>query len=533
MRRDVTSERLTDRRTFIKIGVAGGATFTVSGVLAACGGGEAGGPAQRGTPASGTEAPPAPSAPTGVLRSAWDPVEDSLDPAVSPGGSAFLWRNVYGGLLAYGADGRLSPWLATSYRSNETATEWEFKLREGVRFHDGSELDSTVVKQSFQHYVDVVSPWAPPKGIELHDADPGVLRITSKTPVPDIARSSPVIQIISPKVLSRGKDAVVRDPVGTGPFRFSRYRANQGALLEAFDEFWGKGPYFEAVECSFIKEPAARIAALRSGGVDLVYKVGPEQLAQLEDSQFRVETNDLWTGTYLVLLTYNEPVTSREIRQAIAHAIDREALIDKIALGQASKLDSWFPKGIYGAVVPDVTYDYDPDRARELIAASGLPADELKISILGSAPLSTRQVLLSEAVAQMLSDVGFEATVDVADIGAAADRLYAQTAPWQVVPGDAGWLNGGPTFVATGYLPTVAGYDPPEYQKLAERALSTADGPARERALADIQELVARDVPMFPLYQPRVSTAMKADVHGFTNPADAFMVYLGDTYRAG
>lgn len=534
--RDPVGIERIDRRTFVlRMGAAGGTAMSVSGLLAACGGGGSQ-PARTGSPASGT-APDPPARPTGVLRAAYNQAPESLDPAL--GSSALnIACNVYGGLMRFDARGRLVPGLATSVTSDDEATEWVFELREGVRFHDGTELDASAVARSYEHYRGGTSQWAyliPPK-VEFDASDPGVFRIKSRVPVPDVGRNSPIIHILSPKLLAKGKDAAATQAAGTGPFKFVSFRRNSSVVLEANEDFWGEGPYLERLEWAILNEPSARVAALRAGDLDFVYKVGPEQLPPVAgDGSLTVVTDTPWTGTYLILVSDVGPLANPLVRRALAHAIDRQALIDKIALGQAEPLQSLLPAGTYGAVNPSTTYAYDPDESRRLLAEAGVQEGDLTVKLAANPALTTRDLQLSQAIAQMMSDVGIRTSSDVAELTDVVGSVFTgphKTVPdWQGLTGDLGWLNGGPVFVQTGYLTTVSGYDPAEYQRLANAALTTPDGRARERALAEIQELVATDVPVLPLYQPKISSAMKADVYGYRNPADAWSTYFGTVYR--
>ncbi|MEN3284577.1 MAG: peptide/nickel transport system substrate-binding protein [Solirubrobacteraceae bacterium] len=525
-----------DRRRFIKLGAAGGSTIALSGILSACGGGSAKSSA-TGAPVSGVDTAKPPARASGVLRVANDSAPLSLDPAVDVGPGLFLARNLYGGLSAYGPNGEVIPWLAQSVSSNEDATEWTFKLREGVKFHDGSELDSVAVKKSYEHYIASKSLWTTPipAGSEFDASDPGVFKIKSKTTAPDVGRTAPIIQIFSSKLLAKGIGAPAKTPVGAGPYKFRSYTQNQSVILDANEDFWGDGPYFERLEFRIINEPTARVAALRSGGLDLVYKVGPEQLPQLRnDSKFRIVSGELWTGTSLVLITDDGTLSNPDVRRAIAHAIDRQALIKKIALDEASPLNSFFPHGVYGAVQPKTTYDYNPDEAKTLLAQAGVKPGQISIRIASNAAFSPRNVALVQAIAQMISDVGIKATADVVDLGGFQTAIVGRKkAPkWWGYAANAGWLNGGPIFVATGYLSQTSGWNPPDYQALAKKAMATADGPERESLLSQIQEKIAADAPIVPLYQPKISSVMKADIHGFTNPRDAYLNYYGNTFRA-
>ncbi|MEN3282263.1 MAG: peptide/nickel transport system substrate-binding protein [Solirubrobacteraceae bacterium] len=470
-----------------------------------------------------------PSLTDSVLRVATSQL-GTLDPARSPWAGGFLSRNVYGGLLAHGGDGRLVPWLATSVETSDDTTEWAFTLREGVRFHDGAELDATAVKRSFAHYAAVSSEWRGdvPHDAELDDSDPGVFRVSSRTPAPDVARGSTVMQVFSPRLLDLGPDAPARAPIGTGPFRVTGHRAGERLVLEAFEDFWGEGPYLDRLELRVYDDPRARVTALRDGAVDFVFKVGPEQLHHLGPS-FRVVTSDLWAATNVVFLFGDGPTADRRVRQAIAHAIDRDALVGDIALDEAKPLWSWLPHGVYGSSAVSTVYRHDPAASRALLAATGLAPERLAIRIATNEAFSTRNRLLCQVVAQMLNDAGLRATVH--DVTLAEFRRFLEgQPPWDIVIGDVGHIDGGPIQL-NGDLPRYRRYSTPGTPQLVERVRATPDGPEREALLAEIQELMAQDIADLPLFQPRVSSAMASDLLGYANPPDGIMPYLGSVHR--
>jgi len=521
-----------DRRAFIGRGITGAAAVTLPGLIAACGGGST---VTTGTPA--TKAPAPPGAPTGVLQPVFG-VIDSIDPALSRDGWETYRANVYDGLLSHSPKGELVPALATKYESSADATEWTLTLREGVKFHDGADLDATAVLRTIEHYY-AVSPAVtelglPPKAsaVELDDSDPGVFKVKSKTPLPDFGRNLPLWAIISPKLLAGGKAAPTKTMVGTGPFRFVEYTKGQSLTMEANPDYWGDGPYLERVEFSLVTDPSAQLAALRSKSADMVFSVSPEQVPQLNSSEVQVATTDAPLAVVFVFLQRDgRPISNPEVRQAIAHAIDRQALIDKVVLGAGKPLDSFVPAGVYGAITPKATYPFDPERAKQLISDAGLEAGDVLVKMATSDVLTPRNRLLAQAINQMLQDVGISSSVDDVDPTEFA-KLFDPKPPWETIQGDLEWNSLGPLFITNGYLNELfAEWKSPEYDALVEKIRTTGDGPEREQAIADAQELIAKELPAITLYQRQYTAATQSDVYGWSNPADGSTIRLGGVYR--
>jgi len=514
-----------DRGTFLRW--AGASTIALPGVglLGACAG------EQRQANTGDASGPP-PKSPTGTLNFGNLGEPTSIDPSQALfTGSWTILNNVYEGLLRWNADyTELQPALATSYRSDEDAREWVFNLREGVEFHDGEPFDSTAARRSIEYYQDGAKAlgvlWGGVR--EIDDSDPLILRVVFEKTAPDTARNQILARMISPKLIEEG--AIEQRAVGTGPYRFVTWNKGSAVIVEPNEDYWSDGPYFERIEFRTIEDPTARLTALQSGDIDFVMNADPRQLGRFrQDSRFTVSTKQSWLENALVVRNDLEPTNDARVRQAMAYALDRQAIVSRILGGQAKVAETLVAPGVYGYRPADVRYPFDPGRARELVREAGGGPLNMKLAVFAGQTVAGTEV--GQAIAGQLSDVGINTEVDVLEAGVAFNDFVSDDPEHIAIVGDYTWLNGGPFH----FTPYNNALDHPQYEGeelrgMVESLASTPDGAERERLLADIQNLYMEELPHVPLYHIKNSDIYRADLAGYTTPKDAFLPYLGAAY---
>jgi ABC-type transport system substrate-binding protein len=484
----------------------------------------------------------APATPTGTLRIANPGEPNFLDPAMSLENYEFsIVRSVYEGLLGWNDDySALVPELATEWSSNADATEWTFKLREGVTFHDGTPFDSAAVKGSIEHYDPATTNWGFLFGglnaIETPDASTVVLKFDA--PSPDIARNQVFVKMISPALLARsteGGDATAQ-PVnqeasgGTGPYMWKGRQPGTSVTLVANPEYWDADhpPHFESVEFTSIADTDAALTALQAGNVDLLPRIAPLQLQRVEgDANLASSTVDSWLEIHLIFRTDQAPLDNVKVRQAIAHAIDRQAIIDDVLLGQATIATSLMPPGTYGRAEPTTTYPYDPDKARTLLAEAGYDGTEVKMASGNNAPFP----LVGQAIAAQLQEVGINAVADAMEPGVAVnDTLISETPGHIILLSTYGWVNGGPFHYNVRTVVNHPHYTGEDVVSTVDAVNTTPDGDERLEVLANAQEVYAQQIPDFPLWYPKVSDAFAKRLKGYSAPVDAYQLDITDAY---
>jgi peptide/nickel transport system substrate-binding protein len=343
-------------------------------------------------------------------------------------------RNMYDGLVTRKTDGTVVPEIAESW-SNPEPTVWEFKIRQGVKFHDGSDLTVEDVKFTFDRIINegaMEGETSPRKGLlgplqSVEIADSNTVRFILKEPWPILLNMLPHQQIVSKAyVESVGKD-IAGKPMGAGPFKFVEGSIDERIVLERFEDYYGGSPDIppvgrapaKRVVFEFIPELATRIAALQAGNVDIINDIPPSMVSQLEaDRNINVKMVD---GTRMHMFEMNvnmAPFNDVRVRRAVNYAIDMDEIIREVLMGYATvAAGPLLPHGF--ALDPGLKpYGHDPVKAKALLADAGYPNGFAVV-------IDTIDALkdVAQAAAGQLREVGIDATVRVWDWGVLKPQL--------------------------------------------------------------------------------------------------------------
>jgi peptide/nickel transport system substrate-binding protein len=464
-----------------------------------------------------------------ALSSSMDPYYHNLGP------NNQVAEHIFDSLILQNENQQLMPGLATSWEPIDDLT-WEFKLREGVTFHDGSEFNADDVVCSFERAPNV--PNSPSsfgtytRGKEIVKVDDFTIHVKTESPAPLVPTDISTIVIVSNE---SGCDATTEDynrgtaTVGTGPFRFVEFTPGEKIVLEGNDDYWGGDPGFDNVELVGISSDPSRVAALLAGDVDMINVVPTADISVLEGN----DNVSLSTGVsnrviYMHLdrwrdvspwITANDgseipnPLHDHRVREALSLAINREAIRDRVMEGQSIPAGQLLPEGFFG-VSPNLEPDpYDPERARELLAEAGYP-DGFTMVMHGPNDRYTNDALILEAVAQMYTRIGVKSSIDTMT----RSVFFSQASQ-----GD----NGMPaySFILVGWgagsgeassplRSLLSTHNPAagmgasnrgRYSNLivdavVEKALRTVDDEARERLLIEATEMAIGDYGIIPIH---------------------------------
>lgn len=387
-------------------------------------------PQPTSAPAATTAPQPTTAASTGpknggevVFALRGDPV--SLAPFGILLGIAHEGKEVgYDSLLQYDKDLNVQPALAESWKIVDDNT-WEFKLRQGVKFHSGKELKAEDVVYSLTLGADATSvdkaaasvAGFKPKITKVEAVDDYTVRITTDGPDATVpgwfawARWS----VIAPKdIYDKIKPTVEMD--GTGPYRLVEYVQNDRVVYERNPDFWGEGQgYLEKITFKVIPDEAARIAALRAGQVDIAEVVSYDTAKPLEgDPNITVMTGTMGENRVMQISSKGDgkPWDDKRVRQAISMAINRQGMIDNIYGGKAvltaSIPEGWGPYGLNQAELAENPYiKYDPERAKALLKEAGYE-NGFDVKLIITAGEYTK---LGEVIKENLADVGINVTL--------------------------------------------------------------------------------------------------------------------------
>lgn len=446
---------------------------------------------------------------------------------------------LYDTLLSKDASGRLLPWLAERFERSPDGLTYTFRLREGVRWHDGRPLTAQDVAFTFEYFAaQTLGPLlvAQPFGVkEARATGARIVEIELRTPavtfLDAVAGAVPIIPRHIWSAIGDPPQAQDREVlVGSGPYRLRSFSVGEGsALLEPNDDFFLGMPFVRRLELRPVDD---ELTALRAGEIDLagtpVEGGRPEALAPLRsDASYGiVEERGSWTFPVIFNLARGGAPADVRFRRACALAIDRRAIVQRLLGGAGAPGNPGFlpPGHPFAAAVEQ--YPYDRVAAQRLLDEAGYrraggagdaprrdaAGKPLRLQVLaGNAPVPPVLDLLVAA----LKDVGVQLRPQTVDLPTLFTRTQsgADDSALTLYPGPGGTApNADPDTLRTffssrieGRLQGAQGWHAPEFERLAARQLVTADRAARRRLLARMQQIVARDVPALALYYPTVS----------------------------
>lgn len=476
----------------------------------------------------------------------------SLDPhAVTATNDFRILVNLYDGLVRY-REGSLevAPALAESWTIEDDGLTYTFRLREGVRFHDGTPFDAQAVKFNFDRMLDDTHP--------QHDTGPFPLAFffsaVSKVEAPDERTvrftldepyapflsnlAYPTGLLVSPSaVREHGRD-YGRHPSGTGAYRFARWEPNASVTVVRNDDYWDGPPPLEAVVFRPVTDANTRVAEMLAGGLDVMVEVPPDSLVRFErEERFAVHEQagpHLW---FLILNTREGPFSDKAVRQAVNHAIDKRAIVENILQGTAQIAAGPTPPAFAWAHEPALApYAHDPARARDLLAQAGYDGSPVTFYV-------------AEGGSGMLEPVAM-ATAIQADLQAVGMPVRIETYEWntylaKVNPGLAGradmaqmaWMTNDPDtlpFLAlrTAAFPEEGGfnsgyYSNPEVDRLLEAARRTTHQDERAALYRQMQRIVHEDAPWVFVANWKQNAVTRADVTGFGLQPSFFLMLHG------
>lgn len=490
-------------------------------------GGETDNPVESGTetneggetaPEGGETATAAAGEACGTLRFGYFEPSTSMDPHTGTSSQDMPWLlPVYDRILHYESDGSIVPGLAEDWELTDDALT--LTMREGVTFHDGTPLNAEAVVANLDR-ARTLETSAVAEQIGSVESVEAVDDMTVKLSLsqPDSALPSVLADragmLVSPQALEDGTDLNL-EPVGAGPFQAAEYVPGQRLDLERYDDYWNpESVLLDGGVISYFGDDDTRLNALRAGEVDIA-ELSAAQVESADADPALTVRNDPSLGvTHIALNIAIEPLDDVLVRQAINHAVNREAIREAIFFGQGRLAWQPFPPGYYAhSPEAEQLYPYDPDRARELLAEAGYPDGfDLKF------PTNTQsiRVAASEALQSMLAEVGINLTIEPMEGPALLDRFYyekdiaAYYSPWGGRVDPAMTLEN--MFGPDG-LNNPSGQTAPELVELLDQGRSTYDSDERGDIYAEFSRvLMEEEARMIPLVFPGTTVAHRDTV---------------------
>ena len=444
--------------------------------------------------------------------------------------------HVFDALTHVDADARLVPGLATSWRALD-ATTWEFRLRRGVRFHDGGELTAEDVVFSIERTQRV------PNGqfraftqriVAKQIVDPHTIRLKTAAPYAMVPYDLNSVFIVSRKAAQDAAPADFdsgRAMVGTGPFRFVKYARGDRVELARNDAYWGERSKFEKVVFRIVPTDPARMAGLLAGDLDAIEQVPTPDRARLaRDPAFRIEEKVSWRTIFFFAdqrerapgltdasgapLAAN-PLRDRRVREALSHAIDRRAIAERLMDGAALPAANLVSPPVFGYAADLEPDAHDPARARALLAEAGYPRGfGMRLSAPNNRYVDDEQI--AQAVAAMLARVGVRARVETLPINAYLTRGREGRFCFALL----GWGSFSADLALRALVATPAPergfgafnwahYANPRVDELLERGFATLVERGREEAAREAMRAAMRDYAVIPLHHQITSWALR------------------------
>jgi len=371
-----------------------------------------------GTGASGTTSPtattepPMDRTPSGTLTIAHGIDIDRMDPQTQATAAVMgILSMMVETLVSLTPEGTIEPLLATSWEASDDGKVYTFELRDGVTFSDGEPFNAAAVEFSLERLVSPDTVNAAPNVLAVIDSvdviDDLTVAVNLNNPFPPFisAITLPLAAITSPAaatVAPNTPEQIVQ-PVGTGPYVFEELVPGDHISMTANLDYWGALPAYEQQIFLAVPEASSRVALLRSGGADVIVNPPAVELSVLrDDPDINVINADSAYVTQIVV--NNATVSDPTIRRALNYAVDREQIIDAVLFGAGSGLDAPIPSFIAGHCATDDWFEYDPDRAKELLAEAG--ASNLSLKMVSPEGRYFQDYAVAEAVAGMFRAVG-------------------------------------------------------------------------------------------------------------------------------
>lgn len=436
-----------------------------------------------------------------------------LDPTSAAAGAidSVLYSNVFEGLTRFMGDGSVVPGLAESWDISEDGTIYTFHLHDGVKFHDGTTMDAEDVKFSLDRARAEDSANAQKAlfaGIaDVTVVDPLTVKVTLEAPngsfLFNMAWGDAVI--VAPESI----EGIKQHPVGTGAFKFAEWVQGDKIVLDKNPDYWGTPAKLDEATFKFISDPTAAFAAMMAEDVDVFTAFpAPENLPMFEaDPRFQVLIGSTEGETILATNNKRPPFDNVKVREAMAHAIDRQALIDGAMFGYGTPIGTHFAP--HNPAYVDLTAQsaYDPELSKKLLAEAGFP-DGFETTLHLPPPSYARRG--GEIVAAQLAAVGIKAQIINVEWAQWLETVFkgkdfGLTIISHTEPMDIG-IYARPDYYFQ--------YDNPAFQELMKTLTATSDPEQRTALLQQAQKIIADDYVNGYLFQLPALTVAKAGVQG-------------------
>lgn len=440
---------------------------------------------------------------------------DSLDPFnATAGDTKTVMDQVFDGLLDVDEDGNLVSDLAESYEISDDRLTYNFNLKEGVIFHDGSDFSADDVSYTYDKLAGLTS--GEPESSKFAVIESIEVKSPSEIEIKLSKVDNSFIFLNTQPIVKKDYEDNSTNPIGTGPYKFVSYTPGEGMVLEKNDSYHRADhmPKIERVNVVRVADNQALVMALNNKEVDYASKLTADELEQVSES------TDSYSHTQnlvqvLGLNNEIEPFNDQRVREAIAHAIDKDELIEAVAGGKASKIYSSFSPALtdYFNDLGEL-YPYDPEKSKELLAEAGYPDG---ISFMLTVPSDYKYHMdTAELIQAQLKKANIEATIDPIEFSTWLDRVYKDHDYEVSLTGFVGFVD--PIRVLDRYVSdndkNFLNYKSEAYDEAIFGAKGATEKEDLVKNVKDAQEIIARDCAAVFLVDPNDNVVLNNDYEG-------------------
>ncbi|WP_299961023.1 ABC transporter substrate-binding protein [uncultured Roseobacter sp.] len=446
--------------------------------------------------------------------------------------SNIMYYHLYDPLVKRSADLSFGPGLATSWENVDEVT-WRFKLREGVTFHNGNAFTADDVVFTVNKARESIRPDLVANIAEITAVDEATVEIKTPQPYAVLPNDLAELLILDEEYTTEtGDEQMDLQPMGTGPYKLVEWIKEEKLTLEAFDNYWAGAPVIKNVTFRPITNPATRTAALLTGEVDVIQDLAVRDVERVKsEGDFNVLTRPSLLNVVLAMDTRAQsptiegenPMTDVRVRQAIAHAIDVDAINKIVMNGLATPSDQFVPSSHIGYVEGmnfREMYPLDVEKAKSLLSEAGHP-DGFTMTLDATNNRYVNDAQIAQALASMLAKIGVTLELNIMPksnfwgyIRVPTENSSFIMSGWDVPAGDAGSMYGALFYTRDtkeGYGQVNRGsYSNPEMDALVDKADATPSIEERDEYLQEATKILMADLPMIPVhYEQDIYAARK------------------------
>ncbi len=477
-------------------------------ILAGCGGANRASKNQPSEDGNQQQAPAAKEQKPVVVLQGVDAT--TLDPAGHAETPAWnILNNIYETLVYRNDEMEFEPGLATEWKALDDLT-WEFKLRKGVKFHNGDTFDAKDVKVSLERILDPEEKSPRRNNIsaikEIQIVDDYTVRIITSKPYPILPNRLANEHIISAEYLEEhGKDYLAKNPMGTGPYKFVRWVKQEEVVLEANPDYWRGEPAIKKVIFKPVGEATTRIAMLQTGEADIIVNVPANQVPAIANgANTKIADVPSVRVVYVAFQTRKDGWTANPtFRRALAHAVDIDSLIKNVLLGNGYKVNSALTPKHFGYNHDIQPYKYDPELAKQLLEESGYDGTPIRFDTPNGRYAMDKE--MAEAIAGQLEKIGVNIELSVNEWGNHVNLMISreQEGLYLLGWGNSTWDADGtlaPLLTTDGPFST---YGNPKSDALIEEARTTMDPAKREQLYHQALQIIHDDTARLVNWQQK------------------------------